>query len=313
MRHLAFGDYYKCSTNWGAVYQYSTRAGSDNRRRKRLDRLLRSASKRAWREYSARIDAFHELKKLADDFDVFVGEARAASVHQRLASEAGGRLRHALDEGLQRSIVSLELLAGVVACEDECNRSRKRMRDAIARANSVKKAWWQRFRRIGEAQNPGPPKRAKQIVRTLEGVQEKLAEHAKENAEAAHIHSSAGVLLNGKQDALRRLCSKWKGVKATAGGVRRSDSALFEDLKKAVLKAASEFLSSHADLQHNVSGVASGSTEGPQCLATCSLATDGPQRDDAADPAAALGKSSNGSFTPLTQFRHGSRQLHFEY
>ena len=73
------------------------------------------------------------------------------------------------------------------------------------------------FRRIGEAQNPGPPKQASQCVRTIQDVRDKLAEHLR-IAEAARIHSSADVLVNGKQEDIRRECSKWKNVKAKDGG-----------------------------------------------------------------------------------------------
>ena len=50
-----------------------------------------------------------------------------------------------------------------------------------------------------------------QQVRTLQDVQCKLKDCA--DAEAVRILEGADVILKGNRDDMRRLCSKWKGVK----------------------------------------------------------------------------------------------------
>ena len=105
-----------------------------------------------------------------------------------------------------------------------------------------------------------------QQVRTLQDVQCKLKDCA--DAEAVWILEGADVILKGNQNDMRRLCSKWKGVKRYKDKKDRPDKELREDLKSAVLKAASEFLARQADVLHDVSGGASGSTEGRERLAT---------------------------------------------
>ena len=47
----------------------------------------------------------------------------------------------------------------------------------------------------------------------IQDAQDKLAEHL-HIAEAARIHSSAGASLNGKNEDITLLCSKWNNVKA---------------------------------------------------------------------------------------------------
>ncbi|MCH1596658.1 MAG: hypothetical protein L7S71_00340, partial [Pseudomonadales bacterium] len=49
---------------------------------------------------------------------------------------------------------------------------------------------------------PGPPRAASSAFTALADVQEKLAQHLR-ITEATRIHSSAGVLLNGKANAWR--------------------------------------------------------------------------------------------------------------
>ena len=114
------------------------------------------------------------------------------------------------------------------------------------------------------------PKGTRQ-VRTLQDVQCKLQDCA--DAEAVRILEGADVILKGNRDDMRLLCSKWKGVKRYKDKKDRPDKELREDLKSAVLKAASEFLARQADVQHDVSGGASGSTEGRELLATGGSAT----------------------------------------
>ena len=117
-------------------------------------------------------------------------------------------------------------------------------------------------------------------VRTLQDVQCKLKDCA--DAEAVRIFEGAHVILNGNRDDWRRLCSKWKGVKRYKDGQNRPVKELREDLKSAVLKAASDFLARQADVQPGVSGGASGSTEGRELFATgrsCLLYTSPSPRD----------------------------------
>ena len=110
-----------------------------------------------------------------------------------------------------------------------------------------------------------------QQVRTLQDVQCKLKDCA--DAEAVWILEGADVILKGNQNDMRRLCSKWKGVKRYKDRQNRPDKELREDLKSAVLQATSEFLARQADVQHDVSGGASGSTEGRELPAIGGSAT----------------------------------------
>ena len=88
-----------------------------------------------------------------------------------------------------------------------------------------------------------------QQVRTLQDVQCKLKGCA--DAEAVRILEGADVILKGNYNDMQRLCSNWKGVKRCKDRKERPDKELREDLKSAVLKAASEFLARQADVQHD--------------------------------------------------------------
>ena len=105
-----------------------------------------------------------ELNTLADEFERHLSEARRAASEARLASYKCAALYALLCQSwnstpdssqanMQR--LSLELHLCCVYYIKKC----KHVKHAMARAHAVKKSWCKRFRRIGEAQNPGPSPR----------------------------------------------------------------------------------------------------------------------------------------------------------
>ena len=130
---------------------------------KRFDRRVRSHMRRKWKEHCSRSRAVRELNALADEFERHLSEARRADIEARLAFDKCQALYALLcqswnstpdssQDNMQRLSLELHLCSAIAYYNKTC----KHVRHAIARAHAVKKRWWRRFRRIGEAQNPGP-------------------------------------------------------------------------------------------------------------------------------------------------------------
>ena len=161
-RFSAFDEYDYLRFDWGLAFIKASLP--DPKVYKRFDRRVRSHMRRKWKEHCSRLRAVRELNTLADELEWHHSEARRAGSEARLACAKCAVLYVLLcqswnsradpsQEHMQRLSLELHL------CSAYYNKKCKHVRHATARAHAVKKRWWKRFRRIGEAQNPGPSPR----------------------------------------------------------------------------------------------------------------------------------------------------------
>ena len=158
-RHHTFDHYDHLQVDWGKTFMRPT--PPDPKKYKRFDRRVKSMLTRRWRQHCNNIQAVCELNALAEKFQL-----RSLEL-QRTLEEANDAFEKcvALDATLNQiwnQTVNVDdddvclMLNEAILRHKKYWQACRHLKMAEARMHSVKKRWWKRFRRIGEAQNPGP-------------------------------------------------------------------------------------------------------------------------------------------------------------